>query len=214
LQGKQLAQAGHRAEATAAMERGLSRLEAVLKANPELLEAKGALSMLTIELAHLLRDTGRTAEARKVFAKARDTVEALITTRPGFASDQLELARVLIEIARLEPNRGAWDRVVATLRTAIGLVEKKPAGPSSLYERARGHALLSAVLARTDSAGTPAEARGEADRSMTLLRQAVESGYHDLVAMSTEDDFESLKPRTDFQALLMDLAFPAEPFAP
>jgi hypothetical protein len=74
--------------------------------------------------------------------------------------------------------------------------------------------LLSAVLARTDSAGTPAEALREADRSMTLLRQTVESGYHDLVAMSTDDDFESLTPRTDFQGLLMDLAFPAEPFAP
>jgi eukaryotic-like serine/threonine-protein kinase len=214
LQGKQLAMAGHRQEAIAAMELDLSRLEAVLKANPELLEAKIDLAMLTTALAHLFRDTGRTAQARKAYEKSRETVEGLIKTRPGSASDQFDLARILIEITRLEADRGAWNRIIATLRTAIALVEKEPTGPSSLYERAQGHALLAAVFARTDSARTPAEARGEADRSMTLLRQAVESGYHDRVAIGTDDDLELLKPRTDFQTLLMDLAFPAAPFAP
>jgi serine/threonine-protein kinase len=214
LQGKQLALAGHRAEGIAAMEQGQSRVEAVLKANPELLEAKVELSMLATALAHLFRDTGQADEARQAYAKARDTVEDLIKTRPGSASDQFELARVLIEIAKLEPERGAWNSVIATLQTAISLVEKKPDGPSSLYERARGHALLSAVFARTESARTPAEARAQADVSMALLRQAVQSGYQDLVAMRSDDDLGSLKTRTDFQTLLMDLALPAEPFAP
>jgi hypothetical protein len=68
--------------------------------------------------------------------------------------------------------------------------------------------LLSAVFGRTDSPATPAEARAEADLSMTLLRQAVQSGYHDFETMSGDHDLESLRSRTDFQTLLLDLAFP------
>jgi hypothetical protein len=72
--------------------------------------------------------------------------------------------------------------------------------------------LLSAVIARTDSHRAPAEAREEAEQAMSLLRQAVESGYHDFVSMRTEDDLESLRSRGDFQMFLMDAAFPAQPF--
>jgi hypothetical protein len=163
-------------------------------------------------VAGLLRDTGRAAEARKIYEKARDNLEELIKSRPGSASDQFELARVLIEINKPEPDLGGWDRIIATLRNGIALVEKMPARPLSLYERARGHALLSAVLARTVSHRTPTEAREEAELSIYLLRQAVESGYHDLVSIKTEDDLESLRSRGDFQTLLMDAAFSAEPF--
>jgi serine/threonine-protein kinase len=213
VRGKQLAVAGHRKEAIAVMERDLSRLEVVLKANPELLEGKVDRSELTTALAGLLRDSGRTAEARKVYMKARDTLADLVKTRPDSASDRFELARVLLEIAKLEPARGAGNQadMVASLRSGISLVEKKPAGPLSLYERARGHALLSAVYGRTASASKPAEARAEAELAVTLLRQAVETGYHDRVAMNTDEELEPLRGRPDFQLLLMDLAFPAEP---
>jgi eukaryotic-like serine/threonine-protein kinase len=213
LQGQQLAKAGRRLEAIGTMERARSGLEAVLMANPELLEAQVELTILTTELAHLFRDTGRPAGARKAYEQARETIEGLIKTRPGSASDQFDLARTLIEIARLEPDRADWNRVISTLRAAIVLVEKGPAAPSSQYRKARGHALLAAVFARADSGRTPAAAREEADLAMTLLRQAVESGYHNLVAIRTEVDLEALKSRTDFQILLMDLAFPASPFA-
>ena len=60
---------------------------------------------------------------------------------------------------------------------------------------------------------TAAEGRAEADQAMESLRQAVAAGYRKLAIMRTDTDLDSLRPRRDFQLLMMDLEFPAEPFA-
>lgn len=48
---------------------------------------------------------------------------------------------------------------------------------------------------------------------MVLLNKAVTMGYRNGDAYRTEDALDSLRGRDDFRLLLMDLAFPAEPFA-
>ena len=47
---------------------------------------------------------------------------------------------------------------------------------------------------------------------METLRRAVAAGFRNLVHMQTDTDLDSLRNRPDFQLLMMDLAFPAEPF--
>ena len=48
---------------------------------------------------------------------------------------------------------------------------------------------------------------------MALLHEAVAMGYRDPDALRTEDALDPLRDRLDFRLLLMDLCFPAEPFA-
>ena len=48
---------------------------------------------------------------------------------------------------------------------------------------------------------------------MALLYRAVAMGYRNRHAYRTEDALDPLRDRPDFQALLLDLAFPADPFA-
>jgi hypothetical protein len=48
---------------------------------------------------------------------------------------------------------------------------------------------------------------------MTLLRNAVELGYHNAAAFRTEDALDPRRDRADFRLMIMDVAFPAEPFA-
>ena len=43
--------------------------------------------------------------------------------------------------------------------------------------------------------------------------QAVSTGYRNANAMTTESALDPLRNRTDFQLLMLDLVFPAEPFA-
>jgi hypothetical protein len=48
---------------------------------------------------------------------------------------------------------------------------------------------------------------------MAALRRAVEMGYGNPDGYRTESALDPLRHRPDFRALMMDLEFPAEPFA-
>jgi hypothetical protein len=47
---------------------------------------------------------------------------------------------------------------------------------------------------------------------MATLRQAVDLGYRDAQHIATDTDLATLRPRRDFQLLLLDAALPPEPF--
>jgi hypothetical protein len=53
----------------------------------------------------------------------------------------------------------------------------------------------------------------EALRAMTLLRRAVAMGCRSLNAFNHEAALDALRARPDFRLLLLDVAFPNEPFA-
>lgn len=48
---------------------------------------------------------------------------------------------------------------------------------------------------------------------MALLLEAVGKGFRDLRSLQTEETLAPLRDREDFRLLMLDLAFPAEPFA-
>jgi hypothetical protein len=48
---------------------------------------------------------------------------------------------------------------------------------------------------------------------MEVLRRAVAVGYRDTVRMQRDPDLDPLRSRADFRSLMMDLAFPADPFS-
>jgi hypothetical protein len=102
---------------------------------------------------------------------------------------------------------------VADLRRAIAL----RAGVATLsfearYDLARNHALLAGLADEEGSCLSPADRRVEADRAMDVLKQVVAGGYRD-ATMKAQPDFAPLRGRGDFQELVLDLDFPAEPFA-
>ncbi len=84
--------------------------------------------------------------------------------------------------------------------------------PNALFHIAAYHA--SGIPLSVDS-GSAAEARRRrlADQAMQALSHAVELGFKDHAKLRTERDFDPLRPQRDFQMLMMDLAFPADPFA-
>jgi eukaryotic-like serine/threonine-protein kinase len=77
----------------------------------------------------------------------------------------------------------------------------------------RARATLSAVAGRDGSRLSAAEAPDLADRAMADLRQAFATGYRDPADYRREPALDPLRGRDDFQLLMLDLAFPSEPFA-
>jgi hypothetical protein len=58
------------------------------------------------------------------------------------------------------------------------------------------------------------EAEKEVKTSMVLLRKAVAMGFRSPDTYRTDEALDPLRGRDDFKLLMMDLAIPAEPFAP
>jgi hypothetical protein len=68
-------------------------------------------------------------------------------------------------------------------------------------------------VAGQDGAIEPAEREARARRAVAALRRAAAAGYYDdLEKLRRDPALAPLRPRGDFQELLMDLSFPADPF--
>jgi hypothetical protein len=88
--------------------------------------------------------------------------------------------------------------------------------PIGLYNLACAESRLSA-LAPSDPAGGTDAARAEreahAGRAVAALRRAITAGHRSVAHMRIDHDLDPIRSRPDFQLLLMDLAFPSDPFS-
>ena len=75
------------------------------------------------------------------------------------------------------------------------------------------HASLSWAAGRPGSGVSAGEADAEAAKALALLRRAAATGFRDLATYRNETALDPLRNRPDFRLMMMDLAFPAEPFA-
>jgi hypothetical protein len=87
-------------------------------------------------------------------------------------------------------------------------------GVFNRFDLACGYGLKAQLLG---DARIAADRRRERSRALDLaidhLRRLVATGYRPRLWFENEPQLEPLRSRPDFQTLLMDLAFPAEPFA-
>ena len=59
----------------------------------------------------------------------------------------------------------------------------------------------------------PETQRGAAfDHALVDLRRAVAAGFRNVEQVRSASDFEPLRARRDFQAILLDMVFPVDPF--
>jgi hypothetical protein len=84
--------------------------------------------------------------------------------------------------------------------------------PTDLYGLACAHSLLSGLAGKTGSGITIAKGRDEAEQAMQSLRRAIAAGYRDIANIRNDSDLTPIRSRPDFRLLMMDLAFPADPF--
>jgi hypothetical protein len=73
---------------------------------------------------------------------------------------------------------------------------------------------LAGLAGRAGSCVSAAEGSEETTRAMGWLRRKVGVGYRNANVVRIESALDPLRSRDDFRLIMMDLAFPAEPFAP
>jgi serine/threonine-protein kinase len=208
-----LLQTGQPEEAEVEQRKAVALYQKLLDDNPEVPNHRYGLAGALYYLGDVIRPRGRAAEARDAYERAIAIHERLAQGSPNPWYRSL-LAHSLRRRGLALRDLGDPARAAADARRALGLFDGLPSrSGEEWFETACCHAAL-ASLAGHDGAGVSAAAREEeTDRTMGLLRRAAAMGYRNANAFRTESALAPLHDRPDFRALMMDLAFPADPFA-
>jgi tetratricopeptide (TPR) repeat protein len=195
-----------------------------IRENPDLdpLRGRRDFNALLTDLAArrgwpFLLDRGRTLALRgdldaaiAEFEAAARALEPLVAASPSdpYLRRQSSLCRIELAAARRR-GHGPEDPAVVDA-AARDLQSRDLRDPLDWIAVARGHALCHEVECRFGSV----KVEDQAERAVEALRRAVTLGFRDPKFLASEPALRVLGDRRDFQALIGDLDFPADPFVP
>jgi serine/threonine-protein kinase len=202
--------AGDREAALGPAERAVALLRDVVGAAPRHVGHRHRLAACLHIVGRLRLRSRRPAEAAAPLEQAYEYFEALARDDPSQFGDNL--AQSLLSLALQRMGTGRSGEALANIRRADELLEhSSPVAPWILYNLACAYSRWSAA-SFGGAAPAPAEREACAGRGVEALRRAVAAGFKNVGHMGRDPDLDPLRSRPDFQAMMMDLAFPAEPF--
>jgi serine/threonine-protein kinase len=211
-----LYQTGRSAEALGPMRAALAAHEKLAEQNPQVSTYRAGVANDAIAIAYALLALGRASEARALGERSVALREAITQAEPRNDDFRAGLAESLVVFGRARRAEGDPAGAAADWRRAIAIYEGLP--PSFVdvefaVLEACGHAGLAGIAGVPGSGVSAAEGPVEAAKAMASLRKAVAMGSRHLEWFRSEPGLDPLRDRADFRLLLLDLAFPADPFA-
>jgi serine/threonine-protein kinase len=205
--------AGRMSDVQASLERARQFFAGLVDDHPRNADYQLHLAAAYTDLGEVLAAMGKPTEARASFETALLIERKLIEADPSTASYRSKLADTFrrrgIAMRKCDPPSHA----VRDFRQSIGiLLELTEPTAGDYYNIARAQSLISGVAAELGSGVSSADGRAAAEEAMTALHRAVAAGCQDLGLMRTDPDLEPIRSRSDFRFLVMDMAFPADPF--
>ena len=179
--------------------------------------SKRLLTEYQLAAASLLLRSQRTSEALDLAQQVAVRCDDDYRRNPSVPIAQTKLARSLVVCG--DAHLASGDPIAAhrSYEKARALLESLTLpGAADVVELARAYASLSKCPAPGEPPANPeGESGGWApvDRAVETLRRAVAAGCWDVNWIRTEAAFDGLRPRDDFQTLINDMVFPADPFA-
>jgi serine/threonine-protein kinase len=212
--GSDLSTAGRQTEALDAEERALAIHERLAADSPANTDYQHMIASHRTAMGWILKGLGRREEALRSLTPAREVLERLVADHPDNALFRRELAQCVAFLGTIEQELGRRDQASRTLGFARELYERLPDDPINLYNLACIDSRLS-VPVGPDPTDKAERVRGDACAAAAIaaLRRAVAIGYYGVESLRTDPDLAPLRSRGDFQQILLDAAFPADPFA-
>jgi serine/threonine-protein kinase len=209
-----LSQAGNPSGAEAECRLALPLYRDLVDDNPRVPLYRHRAADLENNLSLALRRLGRPAEARDHAERAGALHEALAREHPTTPDYRAGLAENAVNRGLACLDLGDPAGAAADFWRALGLYDGLSSrSVEQWFLSACSHSALSGLGGRTGSGVSSSEASSQAQAAMTLLHKAVSMGYRNPDAYRSEDALDPLRGREDFRLLMMDLAFPAKPFA-
>jgi eukaryotic-like serine/threonine-protein kinase len=179
--------------------------ERLVELDPEDLDFQDQLGRATCNLGHVLGLQGKTDQALAAYRKAIDIHRPVLEKAPKLPSYRRPLMIALSNASGVMNDRARPDEAVALALEARALT----AGFPEYVDVIAAHF--------SKAAGLIAEGKADRDRyldlAMETLRPALTSGATPIAKVQADRDFAPLWPRKEFQALVYDPMFPADPFA-
>jgi tetratricopeptide (TPR) repeat protein len=208
------------AEAIAGFQQARDSLETLAREHPERLDTWHLLGATCHELGSCLEQLGRREEALSAYRQAIAHHGHAFSQAPQGTPFRRDVVEAIgdhhVALARLQAALGRQAEALGSLERARRILEAQPdLIPNELYRLACLDSLCSALVGGgRPSLTTAEEARRRflADQAMDTLRRAVRAGFTDLARFREDHDLDPLRARSDFQLLMLDLAFPANLF--
>jgi serine/threonine-protein kinase len=207
-----------RAEAVAEFRQAAAIMQRLADANPAIPDFQWYLAQYIVSVAELLSRDGNFSEMRATLEKAMAISTKLAAEHPDIPDYQKEAAIVATELGMLKADQGDQVGGLENCRYALArLTAIKSPDLEEMYLTVRAHAKIGDLLA----AGLHNEANEPGDTSsahlevaIALLTRAIGEGFRDPVNLPQDKAIKALRSRPDFQLLMLDVAFPEQPFAP
>jgi eukaryotic-like serine/threonine-protein kinase len=211
--GRVLLHLGKPGEAEAECRMAVAVLQKLVDDNPANMIVRNHLPHALHDLGDAVRSQGRAAEAKDLYEQMIAKAEPPALKYPNNPEYLVKLVSAVWRRGLTRGELGDLAGAAADARRAVRLSEGLP--PRTIpyqFEKACSHAALAALAGQPGSGVSTAEGKAAADRAMDWLRGAVAVGYRNANELRIESALDSLRSRRDFQHLMMDLAFPADPF--
>jgi serine/threonine-protein kinase len=211
----------HEGDKAGALERqrqAVAIMEGLARGNPQILRYRRDWARGLDNVGNIQRGLGQRDEAERSYRESLRILNELEGADPGRDFLRRLRARTLAHLDILERNAGRPRAALRTLQEALELSEgiAEPDGRLQ-YDRACALSQLFALAEQFPGELLPADRAdcvAAGDRAMAALRSAVAMGFSDTARLRGDTDLEPIRRRPDFQALLGELTFPADPFAP
>jgi tetratricopeptide (TPR) repeat protein len=204
------ASAGDLGEASRLMGRATALLEEIERAGTGDIESRWRLARCLDDTGRILGLGGRSGEAADSLRRATALYEGLTLADP--VQYGIDLARNQIYLASTLTLSGHDDEAGSYLRRADDVLRRSSGAgtEAAFFDIACAYCLWS--VAGQDGAIDPSEREARAGRAVDALRRAAAAGHCDARRLGRDPAVDPLRRRREFQELLLDLAFPSDPF--
>ena len=205
---------GRTDEALESHRRALAIRQRLADEHPAITNYRHFLANSHANTADVLLGLGRFDDARDGYARAIEIREKLVEANPTVTMYRFILASNVQGLGLARAGSGDLGGARLETRRGLALLEALPHQSGwELFDLACARSTLAGLAARGAPGSSAGEAATEADRAMDLLHRAVAEGFRGVDKIRGEESLEPLHARPDFRLLMMDLTFPADPFA-
>jgi tetratricopeptide (TPR) repeat protein len=209
-----LYQAGNPAEGMAEAREAVAIQQQQVDENPTDTVRRDVLAFHFEGLGDAARSAGQTGDAKIAYERAIALLERRVQEEPTNSRHRFSLSDATCRRGLTLRNLGDTAGAVGDIRRALQLCEGLTATHGlDRYNTACCYSAFAGMAGQAGSGVTATEAARAADKAMELLARSVAVGIRNTNEFRIESALDPLRSRDDFQLLMMDAAFPAEPFA-